>query len=65
MAVEEIEVTEKMITAGADELDLDTAQNLLEGFTDRRTVAECVFRAMLRASCATKTVSDDSPKCRL
>lgn len=46
----EIEVTEEMIRAGADELDGLTVENLMDGFTTRHAVAESVYRAMLRAS---------------
>ncbi len=50
----EIAITKEMLEAGATELDNDVVDNLRDGFTTRHTVAECVFRAMLRASCATR-----------
>lgn len=43
-----------MVEAGAAELDLDTVQDLLDGFTNRYVVAQNVFRAMIRVLAATQ-----------
>lgn len=48
----EMELPPEVVEAGADELDAFTAQDLLQGFISRHTVAESVFRAMLRAAYA-------------
>ena len=46
-----LEITEGMTSAGADLLR-DHAQDCLEGFMNPRTLAEEIFRAMIRASTA-------------
>ena len=43
-----LEVTPKMIEAGANVLDLDCVQNLAEGWSNRREVVEKIFGAMLQ-----------------
>jgi hypothetical protein len=47
---EDIEITPEMIDAGARELDVFVAQDLLEGWINRWEVAEAVYRAMNRAA---------------
>lgn len=44
------EPTQEMLRAGANELDGDTAQDLVDGFRSRQNVAEAVFRAMIEAA---------------
>ena len=45
----EDEITPEMVEAGAAELNLDTVDDLRDGTVTRWSVAEAVFRAMLRA----------------
>jgi hypothetical protein len=54
--IPEIEITPEMIEAGAAILDVDTAQDLMEGWARPREVAEAVYLAMRQLAVATPSV---------
>jgi hypothetical protein len=49
----EIEITPAVLNAGAEQLSLDVVDDLRAGTVTRWSVAEAVFRAMLRVYRAT------------
>ena len=54
----EIEITAKMVEAGLEILDADTAQDTMEGWAQRAEVVRAIYRAMLLADRARQLECD-------